>query len=357
MTSGPRLIERLKMVVGKPKWKAQKTKDGNEVAIIFREPYITRGYRLNGRSWLYYFVSLFQMHNETANVWSHLLAFIFFLFKTVQFTHSVTDWSSQPLAWGIMSFCLGTLSYSLLSAVAHLFQSRSEYHHYLFFQMDYVGIMMNAHGTGLLHYHLSGTSTFYNHFGRWYILLVTLSGFLVFLGNSFSKLYYSRPYPFTRRVWQLVPCLLAIGLGTVPLLYRLHVCFTENIPVDRGLLTHFESILWCLFSGIFFAFHIPEKLMPGVFDNVGQSHSLFHVIMTYCSVVQYSVFFEEYQSRPDELIRLASPSLVTTVGCQLALLLTAAICVILTHGVRMRKVCEDAQVCPISREYAKAKTA
>jgi len=45
-----------------------------DVPPLFREPYILSGYRPVGLSWRYYVLSLFQMHNETLNVWSHLLA-------------------------------------------------------------------------------------------------------------------------------------------------------------------------------------------------------------------------------------------------------------------------------------------
>lgn len=45
-----------------------------EVPLLFREPYILSGYRPVGHSWSFYFLSLFQIHNETINVWSHLLA-------------------------------------------------------------------------------------------------------------------------------------------------------------------------------------------------------------------------------------------------------------------------------------------
>ena len=45
-----------------------------DVPGLFREPYILSGYRPVGLSWRCYVLSLFQMHNETLNVWSHLLA-------------------------------------------------------------------------------------------------------------------------------------------------------------------------------------------------------------------------------------------------------------------------------------------
>lgn len=47
-----------------------------DVPPLFRERYILSGYRLAGQPWRRYVLSLFQRHNETLNVWSHLLAAI-----------------------------------------------------------------------------------------------------------------------------------------------------------------------------------------------------------------------------------------------------------------------------------------
>lgn len=45
-----------------------------DVPPLFRERFIRAGYRPVGLSWRCYVLSLFQIHNETLNVWSHLLA-------------------------------------------------------------------------------------------------------------------------------------------------------------------------------------------------------------------------------------------------------------------------------------------
>lgn len=47
-----------------------------DVPTLFREPFVLSGYRPVGLSWRCYALSLFQIHNETLNVWSHLLAAI-----------------------------------------------------------------------------------------------------------------------------------------------------------------------------------------------------------------------------------------------------------------------------------------
>ena len=44
--------------------------------------YIMTGYRLNYDTHWKAFMSLFELHNETGNVWSHLLGALLFVFMT-----------------------------------------------------------------------------------------------------------------------------------------------------------------------------------------------------------------------------------------------------------------------------------
>ena len=45
-----------------------------QVPSVMWEPGILHGYRSSNQPWSYYFKSLFWIHNETINVWSHLVA-------------------------------------------------------------------------------------------------------------------------------------------------------------------------------------------------------------------------------------------------------------------------------------------
>jgi hypothetical protein len=62
----------------------QKTLGCDEVAHLFREPFMLTGYREPYKSWTYYVASLFHVHNEGFNVWTHLVAFFLFLYKVIR---------------------------------------------------------------------------------------------------------------------------------------------------------------------------------------------------------------------------------------------------------------------------------
>jgi len=60
-----------------------------DVPVVFHEPHIESGFRLLGQPWLYYVFSIFQLHNESLNIWTHVLAFALTAKKLLAFQHEV----------------------------------------------------------------------------------------------------------------------------------------------------------------------------------------------------------------------------------------------------------------------------
>lgn len=84
-----------------------------EVPHYFREHYIFTGY------WRYYFPSMFQRHNETIESWTHLLAFLVFLWKLLQLPATV-DFLRDPHSWPLLVLIVSSLTYTACSVAAHL---------------------------------------------------------------------------------------------------------------------------------------------------------------------------------------------------------------------------------------------
>ncbi len=80
-----------------------------DVPPLFRERFILSGYRPVGLSLRSYVLSLFQIHNETLNVWSHLLAAICVVMRFMMFTvlqGGVRKSNSPVWAPGIWKRCV-----------------------------------------------------------------------------------------------------------------------------------------------------------------------------------------------------------------------------------------------------------
>ena len=83
--------------------------------------------------------SLFQLHNETGNIWTHLLGFLYFgslLHSTLSELPEASD--AERLAIG--SFLVGCMVCMGLSVAYHTFGSLSRRAHDVLLRLDYTGI-------------------------------------------------------------------------------------------------------------------------------------------------------------------------------------------------------------------------
>ncbi|XP_041661807.1 membrane progestin receptor beta [Cheilinus undulatus] len=271
------------------------------VPSLFREPYILSGYRPIHQDWRCYLLSLFQRHNESLNVWTHLLAGPVLLLRwwvNVGALGYTFNAASLPLT----VFLVSSLTYLFFSVVAHLLQSRSEHAHYFFFCLDYVGVAVYQYGCSLGHY-------FYTSEPAWRescIGLLFLPGALFFgwlscAGCCFAKSRYRRPYPVERKICQLIPTTLAYLLDISPVVHRL---FTAAWVQDPGLPFHALQIASFLLSAIFFSCPVPERFFPGHCDFVGQGHQIFHLFLSLCTLFQLEALFQDYTRQRDTVVEV-----------------------------------------------------
>lgn len=300
-----------------------------DVPVLFREPYIYTGYRPMGQPWSCYLFSLFQVHNESINVWSHLFTGVIVLLR---FLHLLHTWPAL-LDLTVLPLCLyvsSALTYLSCSAGAHLLQSHSELAHYCLFFLDYVGVSVYQYGCALAHY-------FYSSEPEWRKSAVA-AGFLpgaIFLGwltcacCCFAKLRYQRPYPLRRKVFQLVPTSLAYLLDISPVAHRL-VNGGSLDDDNNTLVLHALQIFFFLLAALFFSCPVPECFLPGRCDILGHGHQIFHLFLALCTLVQQEVLFRDFRARWRTLERvhgreklvIACTSFPTLVLCSL---LTAGI--------------------------------
>ena len=102
----------------------QQTLLASEVPNVMRNYGVTSGYRLLNQPWLYYIRSLFQLHNETFNIWTHLIGAVIVLYLTYVY-HRIYSLNDSDLKWTVLGF--GSLCFETLfnSTLAHLLCSKS----------------------------------------------------------------------------------------------------------------------------------------------------------------------------------------------------------------------------------------
>ncbi|KAM3877467.1 membrane progestin receptor beta-like [Diretmus argenteus] len=319
-----------------------------EIPPLFREPYILSGYRPVDLPWRFYFLSLFQMHNETLNVWSHLLAGVCVVLRFGMFAIFCgggvlglrlqgpegqgfsLDLASLPLVLYILS----SLTYLSCSAAAHLLQSQSELAHYSLFFLDYVGVAVYQYGCALaLSVYSSEPAWRHSMVGQVFLPAAALLAWLSCAGCCFAKLHYRRPYPLRRKLCQVLPTGLAYLLDISPVAHRLA---TRSWAGDGALLLHGLQVGLFMLAAFFFSCPVPERFSPGRYDIIGHAHQLFHLLLSLCTLAQQEALFQDFLSR--------RPALVREFGDEHLLLACAsfpclALCSVMTAFAMRKRVC------------------
>ncbi|CAN9507795.1 unnamed protein product [Ophioblennius macclurei] len=308
----------------------------SQVPSLFREPYILSGYRPVKQDWRCYVLSLFQRHNESLNVWTHLLAAPVLLLRwwaNVGALGYTLDAASLPLSL----FMLSSFTYLCLSVAAHLLQSHSERAHYFFFFLDYVGVAQYQYGCSLGHYFYSSEPAWMESVGLLFLPGAAFLALLSCAGCCFAKSRYRRPYPPRRKICQLIPTSMAYLLDISPVAHRL---LTVPWTDEPSLPFHALQVACFLLAALFFSCPIPERFFPGRCDFVGQGHQIFHLFLSLCTMFQLEALFRDYAGRRDAVVEQFGEQQLWWACLSFPLLF---ICCILTASFTMRHISKKLQ--------------
>jgi adiponectin receptor len=112
----------------------------DKIAQCFHRDYIHDGYRIN-YSFTHTLLSLFTLHNETMNIWSHLIGFVCTLIAgfslALEFQIESVDLTERILM-GV--YITSAAACMLLSTIYHWFGCLSEDHYFALLSLDLTGI-------------------------------------------------------------------------------------------------------------------------------------------------------------------------------------------------------------------------
>jgi predicted membrane channel-forming protein YqfA (hemolysin III family) len=261
----------------------------HEVPEDTREKYILTGYRRpNKGEWLPCLASAFSWHNETINIWTHLLPafyFIYFALVAVQCEHT-----PQNSLFAFYGYLLAVCSLFLVSSAAHL----CTHCHFLkdiFFMMDYSAISFYGVGASIAVFAYSRPKR--------EMLVDTEETFLIGivllaiaaswtscwtrvsnsnLGHLIRTLSYAAPFVFGSMPC-FERCMHDIALPSNSSLSSLD----DPLKAMHTKYSFIQMYVWhfvlMAFAGIVNVSRIPERWFPGAFDMVGHSHQWFHVLI------------------------------------------------------------------------------
>ncbi|CAN1325980.1 Heptahelical transmembrane protein 3 [Linum perenne] len=225
--------------------------------------------------------SVFSWHNETLNIWTHLLGFLIFAGLTVQDLQEFDGLSKQIGLEGIPQwpwfvYLAGAMGCLICSSLSHLLACHSKTFNLFFWRLDYAGIslMIVSSFYAPIYYIFNciPTARFF------YLSTITIVGALAIV-TLLSPALSSPNYRRFRATLFLV-----MGFsGVVPAGHAVYLLWDHPIVSISVLLEVIMAVLYAAGTG-FYVSRIPERWKPGAFDIAGQSHQIFHVFVVLAAV-------------------------------------------------------------------------
>ncbi|XP_050302889.1 adiponectin receptor protein isoform X2 [Anthonomus grandis grandis] len=242
--------------------------------------FLQRGHRPPLPSFRACFKSIFRIHTETGNIWTHMLGCVAFIGIAIYFLMRPTleIELQEKIVFG--AFFAGAIICLGCSFIFHTVNCHSRFVGKLFSKLDYCGIALLIMGSFVpwLYY------GFYCHFKPKviYLSVVCALGVTSIMVSLWDKFSESGWRPFRAGVF------MTFGLsGIIPAIH---------FGVVEGWFTHVsqKSLGWLILMGVLYivgamlyALRVPERWFPGKFDIWFHSHQIFHVFVLGGALVHY----------------------------------------------------------------------
>ncbi|KAJ0089826.1 hypothetical protein Patl1_13906 [Pistacia atlantica] len=286
------------------------------------------------------FFSIFRWHNETLNVWTHLIGFILFLGLTManlveipqisdlislltrsfpisgasNVSHNSEDFFAgatnlidlkqitqpemdiNPLVmpvtrWPFFVFLGGSMFCLLSSSICHLFSCHSHQLSLSLLRIDYTGITVMI------------ITSFFPPI--YYIFQCEPQWHFIYLGGitamgMFTIVTLLAPALSTSK-FRAFRALLFSSMGFFGIVPAVHAVIVNWDNPKRDITLAYESAmaLFYLTGTAFYVMRIPERWKPGWFDLAGHSHQIFHVLVVFGALAHYgaTLVFLEWRDR------------------------------------------------------------
>ena len=188
--------------------------------------------------------------------------------------------------WPLLCVSIGLCLYPLLSSVAHAFSSMHLKVRHCVFYLDYMGISVYSCSTSMAFLAYSSPEHFRNSSMAYvYTYICVVLVIFSFISCCLSRHYYTNsPIGTILRVAAFaIPFLFVCAFMMYWLLYY------KSSPIEH----HYLHILWNPAAGLVPAIRLPERLVPGSFDVIGQSHQLFHITSFMATKYQFEAVIKD----------------------------------------------------------------
>ncbi len=250
--------------------------------------YIYYGYRRPYLSYKTLFKTIFKIHNETCNIWSHIVGIIMFVGLFLHFV--ITNYNRGISTIPIGIFLCSTIVCFTNSVIMHTFYPHSKDACTILCNLDYSGIFVLIFGgyTAFIHYEFYCYTTLQIFYYTFITLIGMLALFLICKRNIFVR---------------SLSFLMMGATSVVPIIHRrLFIRSMDddalNHRVDEQLVFIGSTLAISIFGIILYTLRLPERIHRDYFNIIGSSHTLFHIttiIAAYLYYVALMELFNYYQ--------------------------------------------------------------
>jgi adiponectin receptor len=243
--------------------------------------FMKSGYRPVSHSYRICASSMGQMHNETVNIYTHLIPGVCFLVGQAVVHRGLNYLYPEARTMDHVVFGCNVAAAVVtmaLSSAYHTLMNHSMHVSTLMLRVDYVGILALILGSFFSGIYVG----FYcEPLLRWtyWTMIISLSVVtsVLVLHPQLQGLKYR-----SMRTWAFILTALS---GFAPIIHGILLYGWDEMMVRSGMPYYFLEGLVYGIGAFFFLTRIPESIWPGTFDIWLSSHQLFHVFVVLASLV------------------------------------------------------------------------
>jgi adiponectin receptor len=246
--------------------------------------YLHFGHRPQLSSFTQCFESIFRIHTETGNIWTHLIGFVAFIVITVVFfIKPFCDHCSDVHVADKVIFLFffgGALLCLACSTLYHTVLCHSPDVSSLFHRLDHCGIAILIVGSVIPWLYYGFYCQFYAKLT--YMIIISVLGLATLIVVMWEK--------FSQPEYRKMRAALFISLGLIAGLPIFHFAILNGFSQALELASiHYMVLMGALYiiGALIYASRIPERFFPGKCDIWFQSHQLFHLFVVAAAFVHY----------------------------------------------------------------------
>ncbi|KAK3072297.1 hypothetical protein LTR53_007073 [Teratosphaeriaceae sp. CCFEE 6253] len=237
--------------------------------------YIHSGYRHPSNSYRQSFASLGSLHNETINIWTHLVgAVLAGATGVAMYTHILPryDMATREDVQVFACYFLGAFTCLGMSATFHAISNHSEVVAKFGNRLDYMGIICLIWGSFIpsIYYGFSAEPRLI----ALYWTMITTIGAATLAVVMLPK--------FRSPEWRPLRALMFVAMGlsaVIPVIHGLQMYGAAQLEKQMGLSWVVSQGVLYIVGAAVYASRVPERWRPGAFDLYGSSHQIFHVLV------------------------------------------------------------------------------